>query len=106
MVAPSSRFVVSVFLVVMTVAVSPSEALTAAVDDDNITALKQLCEKFRDEHFDIVYDEYGWSLEKIRGIDDVEGAEGDNRSKPATDQDESLAMNTAIDPSVQNRSCF
>ena len=70
---------------VMAALVSPAEALTAAVDDDNITALKELCEKFRDEHFDIVYDEYGWSLEKIRGIDDIdESADAKKPSNPET----------------------
>ena len=52
------------------------DAITTAIDDVNITALKQLCDKFKHEHFDIVYDEYGWSLEKDYDSDGLGGDGG------------------------------
>ena len=44
-------------------------AITAAVDDVNITALRQLCDRFKHERFNVVYDVYGWSLEKMPGYE-------------------------------------
>ena len=48
------------------------------------TALKQLCDKFKNEHFNIVYDEYGWSLEERKVIDGEGGGGGGSAGKEAT----------------------